>query len=142
VSIQFRPTPHLMFPTGRENAECHLPTFRLQPHEGILQRFVAKEPRPSLTLRPVTMNFACADAFGIEKPPRPCAWLLLEVMEGDQRLFARADWIYEAWSIVDRLVRHWEDRQPRDFPNCAAETSGPADGDRLLARDGRAWRAV
>jgi glucose-6-phosphate 1-dehydrogenase len=142
VSIQFRPTPHLMFPTGGENPESHLLTFRLQPQEGILQRFVAKKPGPTLTLRPVTMNFGYADAFGIEEPPRSYAWLILDVMEGDQRLFARADWIHEAWSIVDRLVDYWGERQPRDFPNYAAGSWGPTEADRLLAREGRCWRVV
>jgi glucose-6-phosphate 1-dehydrogenase len=143
VAIQFRPTPHLMFPVGRrEELAGNVLAFRLQPEEGILQEFVAKQPGPTIRLRPVTMDFGYATAFGVEEPPRAYAWLILDVMEGDQRLFARADWIYEAWSVVDPLIEHWASTAPEDFPNYAAGTWGPAAADDLVTRDGRCWRAL
>jgi len=143
VSIQFRPTPHLMF-AGDEarGLSSNVLTFRLQPEEGILQTFVAKEPGPEISLRPVTMNFGYASAFGVEEPPRAYAWLILDVMQGDQRLFARADWIYEAWSIVDPLIAHWDEAAAPDFPNYEAGSWGPEAADELLRRDGRGWRVL
>jgi glucose-6-phosphate 1-dehydrogenase len=143
VAIHFRPTPHLMFKLDDRNAlSGNVLAFRLQPEEGILQQFVAKQPGPNIQLRPVTMNFGYATAFGVEEPPRAYAWLILDVMQGDQRLFARADWIYEAWSVVDPLVEHWESSDPPAFPNYEAGTWGPSAADELLARDGRSWRAL
>jgi len=143
VSIQFRPTPHLMFAADtRCGVQCNVLTFRLQPEEGILQQFVAKEPGPNIRLQPVTMNFGYASAFGVEEPPRAYAWLILDVMQGDQRLFARADWIYEAWSLVDPLVEHWASSNPPALPNYEAGTWGPPASDELLAREGRSWRAL
>jgi len=143
VAIQFRRTPHLMFPVADgEQLAGNVLAFRLQPEEGILQEFVAKQPGPTIRLRPVTMDFGYATAFGVEEPPRAYAWLILDVMEGDQRLFARADWIYEAWSVVDPLIEHWDADKPSDFPNYAAGTWGPAEAAELLGRSGRSWRTL
>jgi glucose-6-phosphate 1-dehydrogenase len=141
VAIQFKPTPHFMFPEeGALPTQRHELVFRLQPKEGIIQTLVAKQPGPQIRLQPVTMNFLYADAFGIEEPPRAYGWLLLDVMEGDQTLFARADWIEEAWRIVDPLVQRWEDEPAPEFPNYGSGTWGPPAADELLAREGRAWR--
>jgi glucose-6-phosphate 1-dehydrogenase len=143
VAIHFRPTPHLMFPDVQRDALArNVLAFRLQPHEGILQQFLAKQPGPGVALRPVTMNFGYAEAFGVQEPPRAYAWLIHDVMLGDQRLFARADWIYEAWRIVDPLVEHWAENDPGDFPNYPAGSWGPAAADELMRRDGREWRAL
>ena len=143
VSLQFRPTPHLMFRGVERNALAgNMLAFRLQPAEGIIQQFVAKQPGPEVVLRPVTMNFTYADAFGVHEPPRAYAWLILDVMQGDQRLFARADWIDEAWAIVDPLVEHWAETAPRGFPNYPAGSWGPPEADALLKREGRSWRTL
>ena len=141
VAIQFKPTPHVMFPRADTGTTPNVLAFRLQPEEGIVQRFIAKQPGPDLTLRDVTMDFRYADAFGVEKPPRAYAWLLLDVMQGDQTLFARADWIDAAWRIVDPIVDRWENELPRGFPNYAAGSWGPAEAEELMRGDGRAWRS-
>ena len=141
VAIQFKPTPHVMFPRSGSDSPSVL-IFRLQPEEGIIQHFLAKQPGPEVTLRDVKMSFRYADAFGVEKPPRAYAWLLLDVMQGDQTLFARADWINEAWRAVDPIVERWENDRPTDFPNYDGGSWGPAAAARLMERDGRAWRDV
>ena len=60
-------------------------------------------------------------------------------MQGDQTLFARSDWIYEAWSMIDSVINHWETQAAPDLPRYAAGTWGPTEAQKLLARDGRAW---
>lgn len=141
VAIHFKPTPHLMFPAEARNpAHQSLLVFEVQPNEGIIQTLAAKQPGPELAVRTVTMNFRYAEAFGVEEPPRAYAWLLLDAMQGDQTLFARADWIDRAWQIVDPIVERWKSETPTDFPNYEAGSSGPAAADRLIQRDGRRWR--
>ena len=142
VAIHFKPTPHLMFPAERDGIGGNILAFRLQPNEGIIQTFVGKQPGPGLTLQPVTMDFCYATAFGIEQPPRAYAWLLHDVMEGDQTLFARADWIYRAWQIVSPVIDHWASRKPHDFPNYAAGSWGPLAAEGLLRADGREWKTL
>jgi len=140
VAVHFRRTPHLMFPTGDgDRPPTNVLAFRLQPEEGILHRFLAKRPGPDISLEPVTMDFRYAEAFSVDEPPRAYAWLLMDAMQGDQRLFARADWVAKAWSIVDPLVEHWAEHPPRAFPNYEAGSWGPAAADDRLQRDGRTW---
>ena len=142
VAIQFKPTPHAMFPRQEDCPDYNILAFRLQPEEGIIRTFLAKQPGPELAMRQVRMHFGYADAVGVEEPPRAYAWLLLDVMQGDQTLFARADWIHEAWKIVDPVVEWYESRDGRDYPNYEAGSWGPEDSHDLLARDGHEWRAI
>lgn len=138
VAVHFRPTPHTMFP-GQGEEQRNVLTFRLQPEEGIVQRFAAKRPGPALQLESVEMDFEYASAFGIEQPPRAYAWLLLDAMQGDQTLFARSDWIRQSWAVVDPILEYWEDSPREDLPNYQAGSWGPEAAAELLARDGREW---
>jgi glucose-6-phosphate 1-dehydrogenase len=140
VNIQFKPTPHLMFPIeDGQPRHTNILTFRLQPEEGIILEFVAKQPGPEICMRPVRMNLLYADAFGIDKPPSPYAWLLLDAMKGEQTLFARSDWVEAAWSIVDPVIHHWETDPAPDFPNYPAGSHGPTAAHEMLRQDGRHW---
>jgi glucose-6-phosphate 1-dehydrogenase len=143
IIIYFKPTPHLMFPIevpGR--LQNNILTFRLQPEEGILHTFLAKQPGPDICLRPVTMHFRYDTTFGIEEPPSAYEWLLLDAIQGDQMLFARSDWIYKAWSIVDSINARWDAAPTSDLPNYPAGSAGPAAAEALIKRDSRAWLAV
>ena len=143
VAIRFKPTPHLMFPvTSGQPAHGSVLVFRLQPDEGIVQTLAAKQPGPDLSLSTVTMNFRYAEAFGVDEPPRAYAWLLLDAMQGDQTLFARADWIDKSWQIIDPIVDRWASERPADFPNYPAGSQGPASADSMIRRDGRRWRRL
>src|SRR5919106_5763796 len=116
--------------------------FELQADEGIVQTLAAKRLGPEVALSTVTMDFRYAEAFGVEEPPRAYAWLLLDVMQGDQTLFARADWVDKAWQIVDPIIERWEAEPPRHFPNYAAGSAGPESSFELMRRDGRQWRTL
>jgi glucose-6-phosphate 1-dehydrogenase len=116
--------------------------FEVQPNEGIEQTLAAKQPGPDLAVRTVRMNFRYAEAFGVDEPPRAYAWLLLDAMQGDQTLFARADWIDRAWQVVDPVIDHWASQPVTDFPNYAAGSAGPTAADELMQRDGRRWRSL
>ena len=64
--------------------------------------------------------------------------VLTDAMEGDQTLFARQDYVEEAWRIVDSIVQGWKQsgRRPDTY---AAGTWGPTAADALLG-PGRQWR--
>jgi glucose-6-phosphate 1-dehydrogenase len=140
ITIQFKPTPHLMFPIDNGGQlQCNILTFCLQPNEGITHTFLAKQPGPDICLRPVTMRFRYDLTFGIERPPSAYEWLLHDAMQGNQTLFARSDWIYDAWSIVDPMIKYWEAKTAPDLPLYPAGTWGPRTAEALMARDGRTW---
>jgi len=142
VTIQFKPTPHLMFKTNkREEREHNMLTFRLQPDEGIIYNFTAKRPGANLTLQPVNLNFNYNQAFEIKQPPSSYQWLIYDAMIGDQTLFPRAEWIYKSWSIIDPIIKKWETKPWTILPNYKAGTWGPEDADDMLRLDRRKWIA-
>jgi len=87
--------------------------------------------------RPVDMEFHYAEDFSAL--PDAYERLLLDALQADASLFARADEIELAWGLVDPLLAGWE--RPDAPPLVAYEPGswGPAEADDLLAHDGRAW---
>jgi glucose-6-phosphate 1-dehydrogenase len=139
VSIEFRPVPHRSFPASAVlNWQPNRLAIRIQPEEGILLRFQAKQPGPTVQLRPVDMLFSYQEAF---RTPAPEAYetLLLDVMLGDATLFMRADQVEAAWAVVNPILQAWETLPSAAFPNYAAGTWGPDEADALLARDAHRW---
>jgi glucose-6-phosphate 1-dehydrogenase len=140
VSIKFKPTPHLMFPVdGKKKLNPGRVVFRLQPNEGIIYTFIAKQPGAELRLQPVNLNFEYAGAFGIDEPPSAYQWLLYDAMKGDQTLFPKSDWIIKAWSILDPVIKTWEEKPWSELPNYAAGTWGPEASAELLRQYNREW---
>ena len=111
--------------------------INIQPAEGILLRFQAKQPGLNLRLGPEDMRFTYKEAFETASPDA-YETLLLDVMEGDATLFMRADAVEAAWTIVQPVLEHWEASAP-NFPNYAAGSWGPESADALLAADSRHW---
>ena len=54
----------------------------------------------------------------------------------------RADQVEAAWSAVMPILDYWGAHAPKEFPNYAAGSWGPAEADELMRRDGRAWRVM
>jgi glucose-6-phosphate 1-dehydrogenase len=54
-------------------------------------------------------------------------------------LFIRSDEVAQCWRIIDPIIRYWAD-DPRPISLYEAASWGPTEADRLLERDGRAWR--
>ena len=140
VTIRFKPTPHLMFQTNkREERKQNILTFRLQPDEGIIYSFTAKRPGVDITLQPVNLIFNYSQAFEIKEPPSSYQWLLHDAMRGDQTLFPRAEWIYKSWSLIDPVIKEWENKPWTVLPNYKAGSWGPEDADDMLRLDKRKW---
>jgi glucose-6-phosphate 1-dehydrogenase len=85
------------------------------------------------------MEFHYADDFGVSALPEAYERLLLDAMQGDASLFARADEIELAWGIIDPILASWE--QPDAPPLAFYEPGswGPKEVHDLLAQEGRAW---
>jgi glucose-6-phosphate 1-dehydrogenase len=139
VSIQFRPVPHQSFPSSTVGQ--WLPNrliIHIQPDEGILLRFLAKQPGPPMRLGPVNMRFSYHEAFEA-RPPEAYETLLLDIIRGDATLFMRADQVEAAWSVVTPILEHWQANPPQDFPNYPAGTWGPEAAEILIGQDGHNW---
>jgi glucose-6-phosphate 1-dehydrogenase len=133
IAIQFRGAPHLMFPDT--DIGPNTLSICVQPDEGVHLRFETKEPGMGMKTRPVDMEFHYASG----DLPDAYERLLLDALQGDASLFARADEIELAWSIVDPIAASWE--QPEAPPLAFYEpgTWGPSEADQFLAQDGRTW---
>ena len=66
--------------------------------------------------------------------------VLGDAMAGDATLFARQDYVEEAWRIVDPVREAWEERPLGAKEFYPAGTWGPVAADELLAQRGHAWR--
>lgn len=139
VSIRFRDIPHSAFPNnaGLETQPVRL-VIQMNPEEGIVIKFMAKEPGAHWRLRPVDMRFSYQEAF---QAPSPAAYetLIRDIILGDTTLFMRADQVEAAWRLIQPILEVWEDNPAPDFPNYAAGTWGPEAAEALIARDGRNW---
>ena len=139
VVIQFRPVPHQSFPTTA--ALTWQPNYLIidiQPQEGILLRFQAKQPGSILHLTPVDLHFSYQETFK-SKSPAAYETLLVDVMSGDATLFMRADQVEASWSVLMPILNVWENSKPADFPNYRSGTWGPKAAQALIAKDGRSW---
>jgi glucose-6-phosphate 1-dehydrogenase len=139
VIIEFLPVPHQSFPiTALLQPQPNRLIIRIQPEEGILLRFQAKQPGEAIQLRPVDMRFSYREAFSI-RAPEAYETLLLDVMLADSTQFMRADQLEAAWSVISPVLDSWEANPITNFPDYGAGSWGPQEADVLIARDGRTW---
>ena len=139
IVIVFRPVPHLMFDAdASESFEPNRLIINIQPEEGIILKFQAKEPGAGMRLSTVSMGFDY-DATFKSSSREAYETLLQEVISGDTTLFMRDDQERVAWNIVEPLLEAWQSRPSNAFPNYSAGSWGPEAADMLLARDGRSW---
>jgi len=139
VAIQFRPVPHQSFPTTAALAwQPNYLIIDIQPQEGILLRFQAKQPGSSLHLTPVDMHFSYQETFK-SKSPEAYETLLADVISGDATLFMRADQVEASWEVLMPILTIWENSIQADFPNYQSGSWGPKAAEALIAKDGRSW---
>jgi glucose-6-phosphate 1-dehydrogenase len=138
ISIQFRGVPHQSFPAESTlDWQSSRLVMSIQPDEGIVLRFQAKNPGPKMHLRSVEMQFNYQDAFAT-KSPDAYETLLWDIMKNDATLFMRADQVEAAWQLLMPVIDVWAEAPPSDFPNYAAGTWGPEDAQGLMAQ-GHSW---
>jgi len=139
ISIRFRDVPHQAFPSSATlGYQPGRLVICIQPTEGIVLKFHAKQPGQELRIVPVNMHFCYNEAFN-QRVPEAYETLLWDAVEGDATLFMRADQVEAAWQIVMPILNFWAANPPIDFPNYAAGTWGPQTAEGLIAADGRYW---
>jgi glucose-6-phosphate 1-dehydrogenase len=139
IVIQFRRTPFVLFRnTTVRNLETNRLVIHIQPDEGISLSFGAKVPGSVMKLGLVNMDFDYSTYFGTEHSTG-YERLLRDCMAGDATLFQRADMVEAGWNVIQPILDVWHALPARGFPNYAAGSWGPVEGEDLLKRDGRAW---
>jgi glucose-6-phosphate 1-dehydrogenase len=139
ILINFKPVPHQSFPRNAvQGWQSNRLIIHIQPREGIILGFQAKQPGTGLHLSPVNMHFSYLETFK-KRTHDAYETLLADVMAGDATLFMRADEVETSWSVITPVLNAWANSSPTDFPNYQAGTWGPGTAEELIARDGSSW---
>jgi len=132
VTINFR-CPALAIFQGHPEARARANSLviTLQPDEGFDLQFEVKQPADELRLQTQSLSFRYAEAF----PELPDAYetLLVDIAQGDQTLFVRADEVEQSWRFYEPL----QQARPPAYPY-AAGTMGPEQAERILVPRGEA----
>jgi glucose-6-phosphate 1-dehydrogenase len=108
IVVQFREPPHMLFPDGPRSAvESNRLVIQVQPAEGIQLHFETKVPDAGMRLRQTDLDFRYQREFH-GTMPEAYERLLLDALEGDASLFARADEVEAAWAICDPILEEWQ----------------------------------
>jgi glucose-6-phosphate 1-dehydrogenase len=139
IVVRFKTPPLAIFGSGESDpiAPNYL-IFHIQPEEGITFQVRAKVPGPTTRTEAVHLDFDY-NQFGERPPTTGYEKLLYDCMVGDSTLFHRSDMVEAAWEAAQPILDAWGDNPPKDFPNYAAGTWGPAAADELMARDNHRW---
>ena len=104
----------------------------IQPDEGFDLYFEVKTPSQPARVKTERLSFRYGETFG----PLPDGYqtLLLDVIEGDQTLFVRADEVEASWRLYTPLLE-WS-APPAPYQ---AGGWGPSEAERLLEGTGDIW---
>lgn len=104
ITVTFR-EPALCVFHGRRDDCVHEPDVLLiilEPDEGFSLRFNVKSPAEDSTIDTQSLHFRYSDVYG--KLPDAYQTLILDILEGDQTLFVRADEVEASWRLYDPLL--------------------------------------
>lgn len=138
VVIHFKTPHHQIFKeSGIHNKDNKL-IIRIQPDEGILIKFGVKVPGQGFKVERANLDFyysSLREAHVMEAYER----LLLDAMQGDATLYARADEVEAAWEFVDPILDYWQNGLDVRMYGYPSGTWGPRNSDDLIEGEGY-WR--
>jgi glucose-6-phosphate 1-dehydrogenase len=139
IAVQLKPVPHLAFKSkGSVGVQANLLVLAVQPNEGVALSLGAKIPGSLMRIRPVNMEFLYGSAF-MSQSPEAYERLILDAMRGDATLFTRNDEVDGQWSIIDPILKTWQEGES-PLATYPAGSPGPPEADELIAP--RKWRRL
>ncbi|MCA9231672.1 MAG: glucose-6-phosphate dehydrogenase [Planctomycetales bacterium] len=139
IVIQFHAPPHKLFADSpRDLGESNRLVIQVQPAEGIQIHFHTKVPDAGMRMRQTDLNFSYQKEFrGLM--PEAYERLLLDALEGDASLFARADEVEAAWRICDPVLQAWQERDRPTLMMYDPGFWGPDECREWILAQGREW---
>jgi glucose-6-phosphate 1-dehydrogenase len=139
VAIHFKKTPHRLFrqQIPEQDGDNQL-IIRIQPDEGILLRFGMKTPGAGFQIKPVDMDFHYQDLGNIDIP-EAYERLLLDCIQGDPTLYARADAVEACWSFITPILEAWRDNPGIKLYGYPAGSWGPKQASALFDDKNEDW---
>jgi glucose-6-phosphate 1-dehydrogenase len=139
IVIQFREPPHMLFADGPRGAkEANRLVIQVQPAEGMQLHFQTKVPDAGMRMRQTDLDFSYQREFR-GTMPEAYERLLLDALEGDASLFARADEVEAAWGICDPILEAWQQPGGPTVYSYERGLWGPMESMDWMAADGRQW---
>ena len=131
VVVHFKTPHHQIFQgSGLRHKDNQL-IVRIQPDEGILIKFGVKVPGQGFEVERANLDFyysSLAESNIMTAYER----LLLDAMQGDATLYARADEVEAAWEFVDPILNYWENGKDVKTYGYSAGMWGPKNADELI----------
>lgn len=137
IVIHFKPPHHHIFLDSGMNSKENKLIIRIQPDEGILIKFGVKVPGQGFKVERANLDFyysSLAETSLMAAYER----LLLDAMQGDATLYARADEVEAAWEFVDPILNYWQTNKDAVIYGYSAGVWGPQNADELI--EGSFWR--
>jgi glucose-6-phosphate 1-dehydrogenase len=140
IVIGFRQPPLELFANGTpaHAREANRLVIQIQPAEGIQLHFHTKVPGAGMHLRLTDLDFSYSRRFA-GRLPEAYEPLLLDVMEGDASLFARADEVEKSWEIIDPFVQAWASEKLAPPDVYEPGDWGPLSSFEWMTAQGRTW---
>lgn len=138
IVIHFKSPHHQIFQDSGLSSKDNKLIIRIQPNEGILIKFGVKVPGQGFKVERANLDFyysSLAETHVMEAYER----LLLDAMQGDATLYARADEVEAAWEFVDPILEYWKEGKDVRMYGYAAGVWGPENADDLIEGIGN-WR--
>ncbi|MEM6331168.1 MAG: glucose-6-phosphate dehydrogenase, partial [Planctomycetota bacterium] len=140
IVIQFREPPHMLFANGpRGSVDSNRLVIQVQPAEGIQMHFQTKVPDQGMKMRQTDLDFNYQREFAGASMPEAYERLLLDALEGDASLFARADEVEAAWGIVDPILEAWRASDKPTLFGYDPGLWGPEECSEWMQSQGRQW---
>ena len=120
IRVQFRHVPGNIFagkPGGDLNSETNELVIRIQPDEAIYLKINNKVPGLGMRLNHTKLDLQYKAAYDVDFPDA-YERLILDVVNGDKRLFIRSDELEAAWDLFTPLLNELEEKQvvPETYP--------------------------
>lgn len=139
IVVHFRPTPHSLFKNVEACRHSNQLIIRIQPDEGILLKIGMKQPGSGFNVKQANMDFHYSQ-LSDDHLPSAYERLLLDAMNGDSTLYARADAVEAAWRFVAPVQKVWAEHPQKTIHGYPAGTWGPEQADKLLEGCVDGWR--
>jgi glucose-6-phosphate 1-dehydrogenase len=139
IVVQFQEPPHMLFPDGPKSvSEANRLVIQVQPAEGMQLEFETKVPDAGMKLRQTALDFRYQREFR-GMIPEAYERLLLDALEGDASLFARADEVEASWAICDPILGEWQRSDRPALHVYEPSLWGPEESTQWMADQGRQW---
>lgn len=131
VVIHFKSPHHHLFTDSGMNSKDNKLIIRIQPDEGILIKFGVKVPGQGFMVERANLDFYYSSLVATNLMTA-YERLLLDAMQGDATLYARADEVEAAWQFVNPILDYWEKGKDVRTYGYSAGVWGPLNADELI----------